>query len=168
MKILKLFLLVIILIGCNKPHRKRDVISIFHETGNQRGVIIISDKFSKIDSAYQSGGPQKSKIEYFGMYERFVVSTEALKYLMEYVDEHCHTVDEKTRNVMAAFIMTTYSLNDIHNCFYYDKSENIEYFTGMINWINNSNYKLEFKEVLIHLKLYVANVGKWKRETMYE
>jgi len=158
MNILKLVILVLTTCfasGCIAKNRNDvEVVSITYNTGDREHHVFIGTSISKIDSSYQTDKVLKESIEdYYGA-DKYIVSRKAVSYIAAYINEHCNTQDQDSRNMLATYLMRIYSENGIKKCYCYDQNEAGKYFTNMIVWLEKPPFKSEYSSLIKQLKLF--------------
>lgn len=142
-------------VSCATSVNRTDVICVAYDTGDRQGYLFIGTDNQSIDSSYRNDSIIQRDIEFSARIERFILKRETVDYLAEYTNNNCNTIDEDARKKLAIFTIVSYSRSDVHKCYYYDKDEIVEYFNGMITWLNKSPHREECREFIAQLQLIV-------------
>ena len=141
-------------IGCAQTYREdTEFISIFYGYGDGAEIVYIGVDSIELDSLCYAKIGNPRKITNIREAYSYAVDQSALQYLSQYIVKNC-SQDDTTKEV-SMFAIELHTKDAVQRCTYRRREKIKEYFQGMIEWINKSPDKGEFKKLQQQLQGYL-------------
>ena len=148
-KLIWIILVIVGISGCapkQKEIKEADVIGISYFYGEGQDIFLLGTSIDKINESYQNDPVERRMIDTMYYATKLVVQDSALDYIAQYFQNNCPVYDSVVTRLPVFGILIT-SKTDTFRCVI-NKVKDIEkYATGLIQWIDTSNYKDQLSEV---------------------
>jgi hypothetical protein len=158
-------------IRCKMEQHDSYAVSIFFNYWDGNQFFFIGSNEADIDSAFNRDLALKKYIPSIWQTEfndyhhpdiKCILTPLSFKYLLKYINENCKSIERKTPQTIPVFTIHSYSEKEDRICTYYYNQQLIEYFKGMIQYMEKSAYKNDYKIVVDQIQQYIDQYPYYK------
>lgn len=159
------FVFILLIFSCKSNSKKEvsdtnTVISITYDNGDRQSNLFIGPDSLTIARSFQNDESVKVSIETYFKRDHFQ-STEFISYIQDYILKSCSRIDPDSARQLPPFTIRIYSKDKKETCYLYKKKEILNYWQGMLKWIEIPIYKSENGKLIEQIKLYLKLVETW-------